>query len=308
MEEVSKIEKAFSVASLKKQYGNLDLSGKYAVVVGGTSGIGRGIAVRLAQANVSVVVVGRNEENGNEVVKEMKSNAPNADVPFSFIKCDAKELVNVRDFADNYLQDHNQLDFLVLTQGIATVEGRTETKEGLDQKLSLHFYSRMAFIKRLLKLLQATPNAKVLSVFSAGVHSSYASYQDDTELKNNYTLKNAADAAGSYNDLGLDAFSREFPSVAFIHTAPGMVNTNWGTEMPWLLKGVIRVIQPVLGKSIYDCAELMCQPLFDPNLTGGFHLRGESAQTVKATSIHTDDAVQFIWKHINEVLARIWKE
>jgi len=95
MEEDSKIE-ACSLKNLKERYGKLDLTGKRAVVVGGTSGIGRGIALRLAKANVSVIVVGRNAENGNEVVKEMKSNAPNAEVPFSFFKCDVQELRNVR--------------------------------------------------------------------------------------------------------------------------------------------------------------------------------------------------------------------
>jgi len=164
----------------------------------------------------------------------------------------------------------------------------------------------MAFIKLLLPALQAS-NGKVLSVLSAGVHSSYAGYQEDTELKNNFTLQNAATAAGFYNDLGLDAFSREYPSVAFIHSAPGVVNTNWGTEMPMLIRGLIRVIQPIVGKSPEDCAEFMCQPLFDSDITGGFHLRGESAQTVKTTGGHSDEAVQFMWKHINDVCNRIWE-
>ena len=42
-------------------------------------------------------------------------------------------------------------------------------------------------------------------------------------------------AAGFYNDLGLDSFARqpENKNVTFIHAAPGFVNTNWGTELPW---------------------------------------------------------------------------
>ena len=35
-----------------------------------------------------------------------------------------------------------------------------------------------------------------------------------------YSLKNAADAAGFYNDIGLDCLAREHPTVAFVHAAP----------------------------------------------------------------------------------------
>jgi len=37
-----------------------------------------------------------------------------------------------------------------------------ETSEGLDVKISLHYYSRMAFIQALLPKLQASDDARVL--------------------------------------------------------------------------------------------------------------------------------------------------
>jgi hypothetical protein len=55
----------------------------------------------------------------------------------------------------------------------------------------------------------------------AGVHSPYHHMRDDPELKENYSLKHAADAAGFYNDLMLDAFARENQEVCFLHSAPG---------------------------------------------------------------------------------------
>lgn len=44
-----------------------DLSGKVAVVVGGTSGIGRALAIGLAEAGADVVATGRREEQVSEV-------------------------------------------------------------------------------------------------------------------------------------------------------------------------------------------------------------------------------------------------
>ncbi|MEZ5356851.1 MAG: glucose 1-dehydrogenase [Bryobacteraceae bacterium] len=50
----------------------MDLSGRVAVVVGGTSGIGRTIAVGLAEAGADVVATGRREANINEVADEIE--------------------------------------------------------------------------------------------------------------------------------------------------------------------------------------------------------------------------------------------
>jgi len=51
----------------------LDLSGRVAVVVGGTSGIGRAIALGLAEAGADVVVSGRRAELIDTVAKEIEA-------------------------------------------------------------------------------------------------------------------------------------------------------------------------------------------------------------------------------------------
>jgi NAD(P)-dependent dehydrogenase (short-subunit alcohol dehydrogenase family) len=42
-----------------------------ALITGGTSGIGRAVANKLAQLGIHVVVVGRNEERGERTVAEI---------------------------------------------------------------------------------------------------------------------------------------------------------------------------------------------------------------------------------------------
>ena len=47
----------------------------------------------------------------------------------------------------------SKVNLLVLSAGFLTMEGRNETEEGLDKKLSVHYYSRMRFTQQLQPLL-----------------------------------------------------------------------------------------------------------------------------------------------------------
>lgn len=50
------------------------LSGKVALVTGGTSGIGKASAIALAQAGAKVVVAGRRQAEGEETIRQIQAN------------------------------------------------------------------------------------------------------------------------------------------------------------------------------------------------------------------------------------------
>jgi NAD(P)-dependent dehydrogenase (short-subunit alcohol dehydrogenase family) len=296
---------SMSLSAVRAANAAANFAGRRAVVCGGTSGIGEGIAKRLAQAGFSVTIVGRSPERGAEIVEAMKGLGGSG---HEFKGADLFLLSNAQRFAEEYATSHPHLDVLVLTQGMATLQGRTETPEGIDQKLALHFYGRMAFVEALLPLLRASPAPRVLSVLSGGVHAAYGHLEDDPELKTHYSLKNAADAAGFYNDLALDAYARqpENAKVTFAHAAPGFVRTRWGTEMPWIVRGLLSVIKP-FAKSPADCAEFMCAPLLAevPKREQGVLVLDPEARPAATTTAHTAAARDFMWRHVHEVLARL---
>jgi 2-dehydro-3-deoxy-D-gluconate 5-dehydrogenase len=55
-----------------KTFALFDLTGRVAVVTGGNGGIGRGIALGLAQAGAAVAIFGRNQDKNQRVLSELK--------------------------------------------------------------------------------------------------------------------------------------------------------------------------------------------------------------------------------------------
>lgn len=179
-------------------------AGRKAVVMGATSGIGEGCALRLAEAGFSVIAVGRDPTRGAAVVAAMTARGGQG---HEFIPCDAFVLPSIAACAASIRAKTDRVDVLVLSQGMATIQGFTPTPDGNDQKLTLHWWGRAAMITELLPLMRPTPAPRVISVLSGGVHSPYAGYKEDPELKLHYSIPNAANFAGFYNDLGLDALA-----------------------------------------------------------------------------------------------------
>jgi hypothetical protein len=180
------------LAAVRSRNAAARFPGRVALVVGGTAGIGRAVALRLAEAQYRVFVVGRDEARGAEVVAECSAASGPLGEAHEFIRCDASLLSACRATAADVAARVPALDALVLSQGIASMAGFTPTAEGIDVKLALHYFGRVAFVQALLPLLRAAPSPRVLAVLSAGVHGTYAHSVDDFELRQRFSIKNAA--------------------------------------------------------------------------------------------------------------------
>jgi len=140
------------------------LSGKNVVITGGTSGIGRISAVKLAENGASIIISGRNEERGEAVVKEIMENNGKC----KFIKCDVTnkdEVENLFDFAVTYF---GSIDCLFNNAGIdgeiATFEFSTE--ENWDRVINTNLKGMWYCIKNALKYMLASGKGNIINMSS----------------------------------------------------------------------------------------------------------------------------------------------
>jgi NAD(P)-dependent dehydrogenase (short-subunit alcohol dehydrogenase family) len=90
-----------------------DLSGRSAVVVGGTSGIGRAIALGLADAGADVVVTGRRESLVNEVAAEVEQRGRRS----LRIPADVSDAAALKRVKQGCLDTFGRLDVMVYAAG-----------------------------------------------------------------------------------------------------------------------------------------------------------------------------------------------
>ncbi len=104
-----------------------DLTGRNALVTGGGQGIGRGIALRLAEQGADVAVADINDTGATEVVGEIKAMARES---FS-VDLDVTDNSSVDAAVKSVIARFGHLDILINNAGIGRVEGKAGG--GLDE-------------------------------------------------------------------------------------------------------------------------------------------------------------------------------
>lgn len=142
----------------------VSLDGTVALVTGSTDGLGREVARQLAALGAFVIVHGRNEERGAEVVKMIDAQGKGKAV---FRRADFGSLAEVRSFADWVKSNHGGLDLLV-NNAAATGSERRESADGYELAFAVNHLSHFLLTQLLLPTLEANAPARIVNVSSMG--------------------------------------------------------------------------------------------------------------------------------------------
>lgn len=111
-------------------------AGRVALITGGNAGIGRAAAIEFAKQGAKVVISGRREKEGHEVIAEIKALGGEA----IFVKSDVSKESDVKAMIDQTLATFGRLDFAFNNAGIeqALTPLPDQTEEAYDQIMDIN--------------------------------------------------------------------------------------------------------------------------------------------------------------------------
>ena len=133
-----------------------------ALITGGTSGIGRAAANKLAQLGIHAIVVGRSADRGDKTVAEIRAAGGEAD----FISSDLRDASSAREVAKRAVElGHGHVDILINNAGIFPF-GPTHktTEEEFDSVYSLNVKVPYFLVAELAPLMAKRGKGAIVNV------------------------------------------------------------------------------------------------------------------------------------------------
>ena len=141
------------------------------VITGATSGIGRATARKLGHSGARLVLVGRNEQAGEQLVKKISTDSPGT--VSEFLRSDISSLAEVRKLASSITRRYDRIDVLINNAG-ARFSRYEETSDGIERTFATNHLGHFLLTALLLEHLMRASEARLITIGSGahgGLHS-----------------------------------------------------------------------------------------------------------------------------------------
>ncbi len=260
------------------------MTGKTVLITGGTGGIGRATAIRLASMGARVGIVGRDLGRAQRAAAEICSESGNAVV--DAFGADMSSQAEVRRLARDVLAGYPRLDVLINNVG-GFWSHRHVTADGLERTFALNHLAPFLLTSLLLDRLIASAPARIVTVSSSAQSMGTIAFDDLMgELK--YSGQQAYNQSKLANVMFTYELARRLAGTGVTATAlhPGMTNTSFSAEDPSrLFAPLVMVMRPFMKKperAADTPVYLASSPAAD-GLTGEFFANRESKKSNKSS-------------------------
>lgn len=224
------------------------MQSKLAVIIGGTSGVGKHTAIDLANQNYHVIIVGSRADKGRQAQADISQATGNQAVQLALADLSTK--TGVQQFAHQLAAMTDHIDILLNSIGVMLPE-RHLSADGYDLNLVLNYLTHFWTIQALLPLLKHSDQARILLVGALPfvINHAKVSLPDfdapATSKYNAMTVTAQATAARVLLTLALgERLSATNVTINIFH--PGYVpDSNFGAGGSW----VSRLAGRILGES-----------------------------------------------------------
>eukprot|EP01040_Poterioochromonas_malhamensis_P009349 gene9349-biopygen1774 len=144
-------------------FANIVPQGKVAIVTGATSGIGKAVAIGLAQAGASVVVVGRRVDEGRAAVDEITASGGRA----SYFKADISKEEDVEKMVQFTVDTYGKVDMAFNNAGVSQPFVTTEVTEAdYNNTFNVNVWGVLACMKHEIRAMLKTGGGSIVNCTS----------------------------------------------------------------------------------------------------------------------------------------------
>ena len=156
---------------MNRDMSSFGLEDQVAIVTGASQGIGRTLAIALAQAGADVAVVSRTRSDLEAVAKEIEAAGRQALV----IPADIQDVSQIRKLVDTVHKTFGKIDILINNAAwTATVEALEATEEEWDQTLNTSLKAIFFACQAVAKIMIQQGRGKIVNVGSTLGRTAFA--------------------------------------------------------------------------------------------------------------------------------------
>ncbi|MFT5482838.1 MAG: NAD(P)-dependent dehydrogenase (short-subunit alcohol dehydrogenase family) [Halieaceae bacterium] len=147
------------------------VKGKVVVVTGATSGIGKECALRLAQADATIILVARTVEKLDETLVEIAEKGGTAQA----YSCDVSSAKNCDKLVSDVLRDHGRVDILINNAGRSirrSVRYSYDRFHDFERTMQLNYFGALRLILGFLPGMEEKQSGQIINISSIGVLTS----------------------------------------------------------------------------------------------------------------------------------------
>lgn len=145
---------------------------QYAIITGGTQGLGKAITEKLLTEGFSVAICARNRDELQEIEKNWQSQYPTQKVICYPADMGAKEQVNA--FADVVLEKFPAIDLLVNNAGIFLPGSVGDAEDGnLESLMAINLFSAYYMTRKVLPAMKKAGSGHIFNMCSVSSLKAY---------------------------------------------------------------------------------------------------------------------------------------
>jgi retinol dehydrogenase-12 len=217
-----------------------DLAGRFVVITGASSGIGRATAEKLASRGASLLLACRSEEKTRPVIDAIRAKGRGE---VEFAPLDLGEFASVRACAARILAKGRPIDVLLNNAGVAGQRGAT--RDGFELAFGTNHLGHFLLTLLLAERLRAARGARIVNVASQAHYEATKGIDFEAVRRRTRSITGLPEYAVS--KLANVLFTRELarrigPSGVHSYALhPGVVASDAWRRVPWPIRPLIKL-------------------------------------------------------------------